>query len=253
MLMPTRWITTSVRPIARPAKPVGAIGCVTPRMQTRNRKVATTSNTKAEHGVVLAEVARAPAVLAEPAVPPLSLAGQDEIEHDRGDDCAEHLGDPVGDHILHAHAAGDVDAEADRRIDVAAGDRPDAIGHCDDGEAEGAGDAEQVDGCGASPMPPTTAAPHPKNTSANVPMNSATCLFIARPSDERPIIRGPYTDGRHFGKGLGAGDKGDGPSLLRPCARRCFRARPRLYKRRLSDDPLINGAAAASPEPPPPC
>src|ERR1700722_11303765 len=32
MLMPTRWITTSVSPIARPAKPVGAIGCVTPRM-----------------------------------------------------------------------------------------------------------------------------------------------------------------------------------------------------------------------------
>ena len=48
MLMPTRWMTTNVRPIASPAKPVGANGCVTPRMQTRNRKVPTTSNTKAD-------------------------------------------------------------------------------------------------------------------------------------------------------------------------------------------------------------
>ena len=48
MLMPTRWITTSVRPMARPAKPVGANGWVTPRMQTRNRNVPTTSKTKAE-------------------------------------------------------------------------------------------------------------------------------------------------------------------------------------------------------------
>ena len=95
--------------------------------------------------IVFAEIARAPAVLAEPAGPALRLAGQDEIEHDRGDDRAENLGDPVADHVGHAHPAGDVDAEAHRRIDMAAGDRPDAIGHGDDGEAEGARDPQQID------------------------------------------------------------------------------------------------------------
>src|SRR6185437_3602328 len=48
MLMPTRWMASSVSPMARPAKPVGANGWVTPRMHTRNRNVPTTSNTKAE-------------------------------------------------------------------------------------------------------------------------------------------------------------------------------------------------------------
>ncbi len=145
MLMPTRWIAARVRPMARPAKPFGMKGWVTPRMVTRNRNVATTSNTKAENDVVLAEIAGAPAVLAEPAGPAGRLARKDEIEHAGADERAENLGDPVGDHLARAHAAGDEHAEADRRIDVAAGDRPDAVGHGDDGEAEGAGDAEQVD------------------------------------------------------------------------------------------------------------
>ena len=83
---------------------------------------------------------------------------------------------------LDAHAAGDVYAEADGRIDVAARNRADAVGHRDDGEAEGGGDAQQIDRGGgrAAPMPPITAAPQPKNTNANVPMNSARALFILR-------------------------------------------------------------------------
>src|SRR5262245_6060947 len=43
MLIPKRWMAMSVSPMARPAMPTGAPLCVTPRMQTRNRKVATTS------------------------------------------------------------------------------------------------------------------------------------------------------------------------------------------------------------------
>ncbi len=47
-LMPTMWIMTSVRPMARPAKWLSAILCVTPRMTTRKMKVATISNRSAE-------------------------------------------------------------------------------------------------------------------------------------------------------------------------------------------------------------
>ena len=46
-LMPTRWITTNARPMARPAIADGAPAPVDPRITTRNKKVATTSNTKA--------------------------------------------------------------------------------------------------------------------------------------------------------------------------------------------------------------
>src|ERR1700678_4530208 len=101
--------------------------------------------------IVFPEVARAPAVLAEAPGPALSLAGQNEIEHHRGDDRAQNLSNPVADHVGDAHPARDIDAETDRRIDVAAGDRPDAVGHGDNGEAERARYAEKIDGRRARP------------------------------------------------------------------------------------------------------
>ena len=78
MLMPTMWIAAKVRPMARPAKPLGheRMGNAEDRL-TRNRKVATISKTKAESVVVLAEIARAPAVLSEPAGPARGLPLQD--------------------------------------------------------------------------------------------------------------------------------------------------------------------------------
>src|SRR5208283_4011844 len=99
--------------------------------------------------VVLAEVARPPAVLPESARPALRFAGQDEIEHGRSDDRAKDLCDPVADHLGSGHTAGDEDPKADRRIDMAARDRPDAVGHSDDRKAKGARDAEQVHSCWA--------------------------------------------------------------------------------------------------------
>ena len=74
--------------------PVGANGCVTPRMQTRNRKVATTSNTKAATTLYSPMIAGPPAVLAEAAGPAVRLAGEDDVKHDRTGDRAEHLCDP---------------------------------------------------------------------------------------------------------------------------------------------------------------
>src|ERR1700677_2881527 len=96
--------------------------------------------------IVFPEVARAPAVLAKPAGPALSLAGQDEIEHHRGDDRAQNLSNPVADHVRDAQPAGDIDPETDCWIDVAAGDWADAVGHSDNGEAESARYAEKIDG-----------------------------------------------------------------------------------------------------------
>ena len=99
---------------------------------------------KAEDDAVFAEIAGAPAVLAEPAVPARSLARENEIENHSAGDGAENLRDHIGDEVLRRHAAGDEHAEAHRRIDVAARNLADAIGHGDDGEAERQGDAENV-------------------------------------------------------------------------------------------------------------
>ena len=94
---------------------------------------------------VLAEIAWAPAVLAEPAIPAGRLAGENEVENHCAGNGAKNLRDHIGDEVLRRHAAGDEHAEADRGIDVAARNLADAIGHGDDGEAEGRGDAEKVD------------------------------------------------------------------------------------------------------------
>ena len=75
-----------------------------------------------------------------------------------------------------------IDAEADRRIDMTAGDRPDAIGHRDDAKPNADAMPSRSIAVAPVPMPPITAAPQPKNTRANVPTNSAICLFIAVPS-----------------------------------------------------------------------
>ena len=97
------------------------------------------------HDIIFAEIAGTPAIGAEPAGPARCLAGHDQIEHERADDRAEDLSDHIGDEVTGRHAARDQRAEADGRIDVAAGDRADRIGHCDDGEAERESNAEDAD------------------------------------------------------------------------------------------------------------
>ena len=105
---------------------------------------------------------------------------------------AEQLGDPVEDHVLGRHPSGDEGRQTDRRIDVTARDRPDAVGHGHDGETEGQRDAQLTDlVAGAS-----TAAPHPNRTSTIVPTNSATSL--------RDITASPIAvDGRACGESCG--------------------------------------------------
>ena len=154
MLMPTIWMAASVRPIARPAKPRRHEGMRDAEDRREEKECRDDFEHEGRKRVVLAEIPRAPAVLAEPAGPALRLAGEDDIEHERADDRARDLRDPIGDHVRNAHTARDHHAEAHRRIDVAAGDRSDRVGHGDDREAEGARDAQEIDrGWAASHAP----------------------------------------------------------------------------------------------------
>ena len=58
---------------------------------------------------------------------------------------AEHLGDPGVDGVARRDLLGQQHPERDRRVDVAAADRPDDVGHDQQGEAEREGDAEDAD------------------------------------------------------------------------------------------------------------
>ena len=148
MLMPTRWIAASVRPIARPAKPFGVNGWVTPRMVNQEQEGRhDLEHQGREAGCTRRRAPVPPSLLAQaPPVQPEAFPGQDQDKARAGaDQRAEHLRDPVLNHFGRAHATGDEHAEADRGVDVTTRDRPDAVSHGDNGEAEGARDAEQVD------------------------------------------------------------------------------------------------------------
>jgi hypothetical protein len=72
-------------------------------------------------------------------------AAGDQQQHRGPRRRADELGDPVEHHLLGAHPARHEGRQADRRIDVAARDRTDAIGHGDDREAERQGYAKLSD------------------------------------------------------------------------------------------------------------
>ncbi len=106
--------------------------------------------------VVAALVAGAPAILAKAADGKVIAAGhtaRNDGQHPRGDDGAGELAEPVSDHILCRHATGGPDAQAYCRVDVAAGDGPNAIRRGDQPQAKCKGDAQNShfvacdDGC----------------------------------------------------------------------------------------------------------
>ena len=89
MLMPTRWMTTSV-------SPDGETGEAGRRDRVGDAKNADQKEERPHHfehegrdEIIFAKIPRAPAVLAEPPGPPLSFTGQNEIEHHGGDDRAK--------------------------------------------------------------------------------------------------------------------------------------------------------------------
>ena len=86
------------------------------------------------------------------------------VEDRRADDGADNLGDHVPGSLLAAHASREEDAQRDGRIDVAARDVADGVGHGHDRESEGQGHSDCSDagayGSGHTPGEYGAAASH---------------------------------------------------------------------------------------------
>ena len=141
----TRWMSVSARPMAMPAKPAGALRAGRAEDDEDEARGQDELDQEAGEEAVAAGRVGAVAVRGEAAGGPVGLAGGDEVEDDRGDEAADHLGDPVGDELAPGEAAADGEAERDRRVEVAAGDRADGVGHGEHGQAEGERDAGEAD------------------------------------------------------------------------------------------------------------
>ena len=73
------------------------------------------------------------------------LAAGDQIENSGAGDAADDLGDDVGDHLGFRMTSADDQSDGDRRIQVAARDVADGVGHGHHGEAEGERNADEAD------------------------------------------------------------------------------------------------------------
>ncbi len=73
------------------------------------------------------------------------LARGDQRQHQCTQHRADHLSDDVRQQVASGKAAGDGQADAHRRIQVAAGDMADRIGHGQDSEAERERNAHEAD------------------------------------------------------------------------------------------------------------
>ena len=73
------------------------------------------------------------------------LAAGDHIENRRARDAADDLGDDVGNHLRFRMPSADDQPDGDRRIEVAAGDVADGVGHGQHREAEGERDTDEAD------------------------------------------------------------------------------------------------------------
>src|SRR6056297_1855912 len=97
------------------------------------------------HQSVAARRKRAEPVGGEAPGRPARRTGCDGVEEDRGDEPADDLRDPVERHLGPGEAAADREAERHGRVEVAAGDVADRVGHRQDREAEGERDAHEAD------------------------------------------------------------------------------------------------------------
>ena len=140
-----RWIRVRHRPIGMPAKPTAAPFDVEPMMTNRKKKVSRTSVSDARAQAVFAGAEIAVAVGGEAVQLEAGLARGDHVEHRRRQDGADHLRDDVGHDIGGLELSGGPEPDRDRRIEVAARDVADGIGHREHGQAEGEGDPEEAD------------------------------------------------------------------------------------------------------------
>ena len=195
--MPTRWISVSPSPMAIGAKPAGALPCVAPMMMNRNIIVSTTSASEAGDQAVLARRVLAVAVGREALgeVEARRAAGDQRTAPRRAIDRADHLRDDIGADVLRREAPAGGKPDRHGRVEVAARDVADGVGHRQHRQAEGERDAEEPDadlGKGAA----ITALPQPAKVSQNVPMASAAHLRMsmvllrsAGAESQKPCVR----------------------------------------------------------------
>ena len=128
-----------------------------------------------------------------------TCAARDEIEHCRGRDRANHLCRHVGQDVAGRKPPAGRQPDRHRRIEVAARDVADGVGHRHDREAERKRHADEPDADVGNPAA-STALPQPAKVSQNVPMASAIsfcdCIvasLICRPfgatGERRPSSR----------------------------------------------------------------
>ncbi len=75
--------------------------------------------------------------------------GDDGLEEESGCDATEDLGGPIEKCFHSSDALGDPEADADRGIEVAAGNVAKGGNHDGDGQSVGKGDAKKTDAAGA--------------------------------------------------------------------------------------------------------
>ena len=170
-----RWISVSARPMASGAKPAGArlsVDAEDDQQEEEGQHHLARPSARAE-GVCRRRVL-AVAVGGEAAGErEARLARGDHVEHRRGARWRPPPARPSRARSPASEAAAGPQAERHRRVEMAAGDVADGIGHGEHGEAEGERDAGEADADDRESAAASTALPQPPSTSQNVPKNSA--------------------------------------------------------------------------------
>ena len=165
-----KWIIASARPIASgPSAGCSLRSSVTARITHRKTAVITISSRNAAHQAKPVpwspkEFWRHVALGAEARE---AVHQHEQHERRRASAPSSCAADVEAGPALHGEPAAERGADRDGRVEVAAGDPADGVGHHQHGEAEGEAGGDVVRRrC-------TTAAPQPKKTSTNVPSTSA--------------------------------------------------------------------------------
>ena len=174
--METRWISVRPSPMASGANPAGALPWVEPMMMNRNTAVMTNSMSESSAKPVLA------GRMLRVAVGGKSLrdveagrAARDRVEHRGRHDRADHLRDHVRHDLTGWKPTAGCKPDRDGRIEVAAGDVPDRVGHRHDCQSERQRHAEKSDADRREPGGDDGGAA-PAKVSQNVPISSAAYL-----------------------------------------------------------------------------
>ncbi len=76
------------------------------------------------------------------------MFGENRPVEETGQQAAQHLGGPARQNLLGRKALASHQAERDGGIDMATGDVTDGVGHGQQGQSKGEGDAQKADACG---------------------------------------------------------------------------------------------------------